>query len=88
VSREELIAVLQGQVDAEELPDDPVDPERKAMLYMQQRWGTDITHQLKWCASDSHACFNCPAAKAVACTREECDPALLDKVLGGTWDEK
>jgi len=88
VSRDDLIAVLEGHLDPEEMPADPVDGDRNAMLMMQEEYPS-IRRQL-YCevsvAKDAlRMCWECPPARAVACARENVDPILMERVREGKY---
>jgi hypothetical protein len=65
-------------VDPEDVPKDPADEDRNAMMLMKDEW-RDVYNQLK-CGSEHYACWDCPAARARACAKDECEPKLLDRV--------
>jgi hypothetical protein len=52
-------------LDASDFEPDPIDVERESMLAMQETWRV-IFDQLP-CASDFHACWDCPAGRVVNC---------------------
>jgi len=78
ISRQDLVAILEGRLDPGDFPPDPLDVEREAMLRMQEEW-PDVLNQLK-CGSEFYACWDCPAARARCCAVDECEPNILDTV--------
>ena len=89
MAREDLVAVLSGTLDPEELPPDPINADRDAMLMMQEGYPS-VMRQL-YCELLSneedalHPCWECPAARAVNCARINCDPILMEKVREGKY---
>lgn len=89
MSREDLIAVLEGTLDPEELPPDPVNADRDAMIMMQENYPS-VMRQL-YCEILSneegalHPCWDCPAARAVNCSKINCDPILMEQVKEGKY---
>jgi hypothetical protein len=80
LGRQTLINLIEGKIDPEEVPKDPADDDRNAMMEMKEEW-KDVYNQLK-CGSEFYACWDCPAARARACAVMECEPRLMDKVRG------
>lgn len=76
-----LIEVIEGRTHPNDVPDDPVDVEREAMMYMKEKW-EDVYHQLA-CSDEYFACWDCPAARSVACAVEECDPGIIKRFRRG-----
>lgn len=51
------------------------------MMYTKEHW-PEVFNQLK-CSDEYYACWDCPAARAISCVIEECEPKLLEKVREG-----
>lgn len=89
MSRDDLIAVIEGELDPEELPQDPINHDRDAMIMMQESYPA-VMRQL-YCELVSsaegalHPCWDCPAARAVNCARINCDPILMERVRAGSY---
>jgi hypothetical protein len=81
LGRELLIDLIEGRFDPGELPPDPADDEREAMMHMKDEW-PEVYNQLK-CSDEHYACWDCPAARAVACAIEECEPDIRRRVKEG-----
>lgn len=81
LDRDELIGVIEGLVHPDDVPSDPVDIERESMMYMKEKW-PDVLHQLS-CSDEHYACWNCPAARSIACVIEECEPGIIQRVRDG-----
>lgn len=77
----DLIDLIEGRREPSDFSEDPADDEREGMMRMKEAW-PEVYNQLK-CSAEHYACWDCPAARAVACTVEECDPHLLEKVKSG-----
>lgn len=94
VTRDDLINMLEGHLDPEEMPADPINEDRNAMLMMQEQYPA-VQRQL-YCevvpsyqdkegnlVTPLRMCWECPPARAVACARENVDPILMDQVRKG-----
>lgn len=73
--------LIEGLRDGSDFSGDPADDEREGMMQMKSEW-PEVYNQLK-CSDEHYACWDCPAARAVACAVEECEPKLLEKVKAG-----
>jgi len=81
LDRTVLIGQIEGRIHAGDVPADPVDVERNSMMYVQEKW-PEVFHQLK-CSDEYYACWDCPAARVIACVIEECEAAIIEKVRRG-----
>lgn len=89
MSRDDLVAIIEGELDPDELPQDPINQDRDAMIMMQESYPA-VMRQL-YCELVSpaegalHPCWDCPAARAVNCARINCDPILMERVRAGSY---
>ena len=81
LERKVLIGMIEGRIHPGDVPGDPVDVERESMMIMKEKW-PEVYHQLK-CSDEDYACWDCPAARSVACVIEGCEPVILDRVRRG-----
>jgi hypothetical protein len=80
LGREILISILKRELDPDDLPPDPVDAEREAMLRMQEEWPA-VYEQLQ-CSDQDFACWACPAGRVIHCVVNNCDKEIRDRVKG------
>ena len=80
LEKETLVDILEGRVYAEDIPSDPIDDEREAMLRMQEEW-PEIYEQLQ-CSDQDFACWVCPAGRVVHCVVNNCDKEIRERVKG------
>ena len=81
LGRVNLIRIIEKEVDPSDFPRDPADDEREGMMRMKEEWA-EVYNQLK-CSDENYACWDCPAARAVACAIEECEPDIMKRVKMG-----
>lgn len=81
IGRKGLIALIEGRADSSDYPKDPADDEREGMMRMKEEWA-EVYNQLR-CSNENYACWDCPAARAVACAIEECEPDIMARVKRG-----
>lgn len=81
VSRNDLIGLLEGRVDQYDFEEDPVHVMRGSML----EFLTEYPRFREQMRCTMH-CWECPAARSVACATLNCEPDLIQKVREGVRD--
>ena len=81
LDRSVLEGLIEEEIDPSDVPPDPADEEREAMMIMKESW-PEIYHQLG-CAKEHYACWHCPAARAISCAQEECERSIMEVVKRG-----